>query len=80
MGEYHAGDVGDHTDTQGKTGDIEQDFKRVLSFTQNSNNDTLLNIKTGFLGSKITVFDIYNKNYSTTNHDYFENFKDFVDC
>ncbi len=77
MGEYHAGDMGDHTDTQGKTGDIEQDFKRVLSFTQNSNNDTLLNIKTGFLGSKITVFDIYNKNYSTTNHDYFENFKDF---
>tara|TARA_R110002074_G_C12489312_1_gene661619 strand:+ start:402 stop:1793 length:1392 start_codon:yes stop_codon:yes gene_type:complete len=77
MSEYHAGDMGDHTDTQGKTGDIEQDFKRVLSFTQSSNNDMLVNIKTGLLGSKITVFDIYNKNYNTTTHDYFKNFKDF---
>ena len=77
MGEYHAGDVGDHTDTQGKTGDIEQDFKRVLSFSQSGTNDMLVNIKTGLLGSKITVFDIYNKNYNTTTYNYFENFKDF---
>ena len=77
MGEYHAGDVGDHTDTQGKTGDIEQDFKRVLSFSQSKTNDMLVNIKTGLLGSKITVFDIYNKNYNTTTYNYFENFKDF---
>jgi hypothetical protein len=77
MGEYHAGDIGDHTDSQGKTGNIEQDFKRVLSFTQSKTNDMLVNIKTGLLGSKVTIFDIYNKNYSTTTHDYFNNFKDF---
>jgi len=77
MGEYHAGDIGDHTNTQGKTGSVEQDFKRVLSFTQSGNNDMMVNIKLGVLGSKITVFDIYNKNYNTTSHNYFKNFQDF---
>ena len=50
---------------------------RVLEFQINSNNDMLVNIQGGMLGSKTIEYNIYNKTYSSKEYKHFDNFNDF---
>ena len=74
MGEYHAGETGDFGDQ--KVSDIEQEFKRVIHYEIDSNNDMLANIGGGMLASRVITHDIYNKNYEVKDYGYFTNFDD----
>lgn len=69
-GFYHAGDLGT-VDNKNK---LEQEYFTVISHQVSSNNDTLANIVGGMLASKITTYDIYQKNYSVDRHNYFGDF------
>jgi len=82
-GKYHAGDKGATEKTTGLTnagesGNLMQNMKRIISFSINTNNNTLINIKNGMLGSKFISHDIYNKSYNVQTFGYFDNFKDDV--
>ena len=61
-------------DKQSQSVNIQKDFERVLEFQINSNNDMLMNIKGGMLGSKNIEYNIYNKSYKTTEYKYFDDF------
>ena len=50
---------------------------RVLEFQINSNNDMLVNIQGGMLGSKTIEYNIYNKTYSSKEYKHFDNFNEF---
>ena len=82
IGEFHVSEIGPlvgqgaskDTATQGKVIDIEEQFRRVLEFQINSNNDMLMNITGGMLGSKDIEYNIYNKSYKTREYKYFDDF------
>ena len=82
IGEYTVSELGPlvgqgaskNTSNQGKVVDIEEQFRRVLEFQINSNNDMLMNIKGGMLGSKNIEYNIYNKSFKTTEYKYFDDF------
>ena len=83
VGKYHTGDKATDEKTTGLTnagesGELMQSMKRIVSFNMGSNNDTLVNIKSGMLGSTIISHDIYNKSYNTKTFGYFDNFEDDV--
>ena len=77
-GKYHSGEQAlDEKHTGGgESGELMQSMKRIVSFDMGTNNDTLVNIKGGMLGSTIISHDIYNKSYDTTTFGYFDNFED----
>ena len=50
------------------------DFQRPLSFQINSNNHLLSNIRNGLLGSTMTSYNIFRKNYNIYTYDYFDEF------
>ena len=80
---YEAGTVADlntgdiQNFDKNKTPDPEVEFKRVLDFQVNSNNDMLLNIRGGMLGSKVTEYNYFNKTFNVSDFRYFDNFSDF---
>ena len=61
-------------DKQSQSVNIQKDFEKVLEFQIDSNNDMLMNIKGGMLGSKNIQYNIYNKSYKTTEYKYFDDF------
>ena len=75
---YHHGDKGNDEEYSGgdESGQIIQGMKRVTNLNMGTNNDTLMNIGSGMLGSTIISHDIYNKSYRKDTFGYFDNFKD----
>ena len=60
--------------TENGTVDIQKDFERVREFQINTNNDMLMNITGGMLGSRDIEYNIYNKSYKTREYKYFDDF------
>jgi hypothetical protein len=80
-GQYHSGSQASDEDydnytNSGDSGALMQSIKRIINFSMGTNNDTLMNIVGGMLGSTIISHDIYNKSYSKNTFGYFDNFKD----
>jgi len=69
--------VGNLTNLENKSVNIEKDLNRALTFEINSNNDMLLNIQGGMLGSSIIKYNIYNKSYEKLRYNYFTDFEKF---
>ena len=75
-GTYHSGDyirtgVGTEIGSEQNT---RLDMTRILSHEIITNNDMMLNILGGVLGSKNITHDIYNKNYEIDEFNYFADF------
>ena len=50
------------------------EYSRPISYKMLNTNDMISNIQGGLLASKMTSYDIFNKNYETTKHGYFDDF------
>jgi len=72
IGVYKANHAGELLDN--KTIDIQSQLETVIDYNITGNNDTLVNIKSGMLGSTIITHDIYNKSYSKNTYGYFDDF------
>jgi len=74
QGEFHYGDKGTDEVYSGSSdaGKIVQSFKRILSLSVPSKNNSLFDIMGGMLGSKLIMHDIYNKKYNTSTFSYFD--------
>ena len=55
--------------------DVLRDLQTILSYTIISNNDNIVNYRSGMYGSKLIVHDIIGKNYTTDVYNYHDNFK-----
>jgi len=69
--------VGNLSSLENKSVNSEKDFNRVIDFQINSNNDMLLNIGGGMLGSSTIKYNIYNKSYEKLRYNYFIDFEKF---
>ena len=69
--------VGNITNLENKSVNTEKDLNRAIDFQINSNNDMLLNIQGGMLGSSIIKYNIYNKSYEKLRYNYFTDFEKF---
>ena len=74
VGEFNVGNL---TNLENKSVNVEKDLNRALSFEINSNNDMLLNILGGMLGSSIIKYNIYNKSFEKLRYNYFNDFEKF---
>jgi len=74
VGEFNVGNL---TNLENKSVNVEKDLNRALSFEINSNNDMLLNIQGGMLGSSIIKYNIYNKSFEKLRYNYFNDFEKF---
>ena len=72
LGVYNASHAGKLLDN--KTIDVQSQLETAISYNITGNNNTLMNIKTGMLGSTIITHDIYNKSYSKNTYGYFDDF------
>jgi len=74
QGEFHYGDKGTDEvyNDSSDAGKIVQSFKRILSLSVPSKNNSLFDIMGGMLGSKLIMHDIYNKKYNTSTFSYFD--------
>ena len=73
IGVYNATQAGELLDN--KTIDIQSQLEAVINYNITGNNDTLMNIKSGMLGSTIITHDIYNKSYNKNTYGYFNDFE-----
>jgi len=77
VGSYHTGEkLAKENTHDGQSSKLMQDMKRIVNFNMATNNDTLVNINKGMLGSTIISHDIYNKSYNKKTFGYFDNFRD----
>tara|TARA_B100001057_G_scaffold435987_1_gene466708 strand:+ start:2492 stop:3883 length:1392 start_codon:yes stop_codon:yes gene_type:complete len=72
-GNYNTGDIQSFEPGQ-KSPNPESEYGRVLEFQINSNNDMLLNIRGGLLGSNVIEYNMYNKKFNTQRFKYFDDF------
>jgi len=74
QGEFHYGDKGTDEvyNNSSDAGKIVQSFKRILSLSVPSKNNSLFDIMGGMLGSKLIMHDIYNKKYNASTFSYFD--------
>ena len=72
LGVYNASHAGKLLDN--KTIEVQSQLETAISYNITGNNNTLMNIKTGMLGSTIITHDIYNKSYSKNTYGYFDDF------
>ena len=72
VGVYNASQAGKLLDN--KTIDIQSQLETAITYNITGNNDTLVNVKSGMLGSTIITHDIYNKSYSKNTYGYFDDF------
>jgi hypothetical protein len=72
VGVYNASQAGELLDN--KTIDIQSQLETAINYNITGNNDTLMNVKSGMLGSTIITHDIYNKSYSKNTYGYFDDF------
>ena len=75
-GDYNTGDIEIFASGE-KRPNPENEFQRVLEFQINSNNDMLLNIRGGMLGSNVIEYNIHGKNYIKKTFNYFNDFDSF---
>ena len=75
-GDYNTGDI-ETFESGEKRPNPENEFQRVLEFQINSNNDMLLNIRGGMLGSNIIEYNIFGKTFSKKTFNYFNDFDSF---
>ena len=75
-GHYHSSDYIRTNERlkEGATHNTLLDMTRILRYEMITNNDMMVNIVGGMLGSKNITHDIYNKNYATDEFDYFKDF------
>ena len=66
-----------NNDSNKQSGNIEKDYRRILSFAISRTNDTLLATMGGLLGSSLIKYNIFHKNFQTYNFNYFKKFKRF---
>lgn len=74
--EFKVGKPSSVNDTTEKRQNVEEDLKRVVSYQINSNNDNVMNMRGGLLGSTLVTHDIYNKEFTKHTRGYFDNFDD----
>ena len=74
IGEFNVGNL---ASLENKSVNPEKDFSRAIEFQINSNNDMLLNIQGGMLGSSTIKYNIYNKSYEKLQYNYFIDFEKF---
>ena len=74
IGEFNVGNL---PSLENKSVNPEKDFSRAIEFQVNSNNDMLLNIQGGMLGSSTIKYNIYNKSYEKLQYNYFIDFEKF---
>ena len=74
IGEFNVGNL---ASLENKSVNPEKDFSRAIEFQVNSNNDMLLNIQGGMLGSSTIKYNIYNKSYEKLQYNYFIDFEKF---
>jgi len=72
LGVYNASHAGKLLDN--KTIDVQSQLETAINYNITGNNDTLVNVKSGMLGSTIITHDIYNKSYSKNTYGYFDDF------
>jgi len=74
QGQYHYGDKGTDEEyaSSGDAGKLVQAYKRIITLTMPSRNNSLFDIKGGMLGSNLIMHDIYNKKYQTSTFSYFD--------
>ena len=72
LGVYNASTAGKLLDN--KTIDVQSQLETAINYNITGNNDTLVNVKSGMLGSTIITHDIYNKSYSKNTYGYFDDF------
>ena len=75
-GNYNTGDIESFRPGE-KRPNPEGEFGRVLDYQVNSNNDMLLNIRGGLLGSNIIEYNIFNKEFIREQFSYFNDFDTF---
>ena len=73
IGVYNATQAGELLDN--KTIDVQSQLEAVINYNITGNNNTLMNIKSGMLGSTIITHDIYNKSYNKNTYGYFDDFE-----
>ena len=61
-------------ETPNKSGNFQKDYERIKSYSFNPSNDTLLSTRGGLLSSRLIKYNIFNKNYTVHNFNYFNNF------
>ena len=54
--------------------DLVKDLQNILSYQIVTSNETLINYRTGMLGSKLITHDIINKSYQNAYYNYHDNF------
>ena len=54
--------------------DVHKEMRNVLNYEIVSNNDYIVNYRTGMLGSRLITHDIVSKSYETEVYNYFDNF------
>ena len=57
--------------------DIEKDLNNILSYNISDSTNTVAAARGGMLGSRLIVYNIFNKNYELTDHDYLRDFNNF---
>ena len=57
-----------------KTFNVEEDFKKLMTFEINQSMDMLMNTATGVLSSKLDEINIFNKSFNEKIVNYFEDF------
>ena len=64
------------SDTEGASHprDVIDEYSRPIKYKMLNTNDMISNIQGGLLASKMTSYDIFNKNYEITTHGYFDDF------
>ena len=77
FGNYNTGDIESLDIGKEKKPNVEKEFQRVLEFQINSNQDMLLNVRGGMLGSKVTNYNIFHKNFNTKTFRYFNDLESF---
>ena len=79
QGEFHCGDKGfdEKYSSSSDAGKIAQSFKRVLAYQVPNKNNSLYDIRGGMLGSTLIMHDIYNKKYTKSTFNYFENHDEY---
>ena len=70
--------IADYTTTE-TTGashprDVADEYSRPIRYKMLNTNDLIRNVQGGLLASKITSFDVFNKNHETTEYNYFDDF------
>ena len=75
--DFNLGDPGELQDVGSKVKDIEKEFRTIIADDSNNNSDMLKNIVSGLLANKLRTVDIFNKEITSKDHNYFDDYKKF---